>query len=91
MQPLEMIISEKVRGKVDNVFAAIEPKVHEAILSAINKFVVALMEISMTSVGISSAWKGYRWPLWADLAQMQIFVDLMRLAQMLPLRKVICR
>ena len=55
MQPLEMIISEKVRGKVDNVFAAIEPKVHEAILSAINKFVVALMEISMTSVGFSSA------------------------------------
>ena len=53
-QTLERNISDKVGIEVENAVATVETRVHEAILSAMDNFVVARMELTMRWIGISS-------------------------------------
>ena len=55
MQTLEKNICDKVTSEVENVVATVETRVYEAILSAMDNFVVRRMELAMRSIGIFSA------------------------------------
>ena len=45
---LEKNISDRVKNKIENVAIAVETRVHEALLSAMNKLVVATMELALS-------------------------------------------
>ena len=54
MQTLERTLTNKVLSEVDNVVATVATKIHDAILAAMDSFVISRVELAMKSVNATS-------------------------------------
>ena len=56
MQAIEIGITDRGRGEIDNAVATIEIKVHDGVLAALDTLVMPRVKQAMRSVNASSGW-----------------------------------